>query len=184
MEEVFVSQDWTNKSLTDDVKLAMYVVINGTSQFQYDRAEGYISVYKLSQNEVLNGINEIFGIDNGYNHTSVGPVAGCMDLKYNSNNAVYELYDQRGCGDMSVYLLKDKIFKTVKKGDSIEVTEKFYFVLGNEGVYKDFKFTQKIADLYDQNNSDYYFENGSTVTYTFKLAEDGSYYFDNSKITY
>ena len=188
MKEVFWSKGWTNKDLSDDIKLAMYIEINGTTKFQYARTEEIMGqsvvVYKLNANEVLNGINEIFGVSNGYSHTSVGPVDGCKNLKYNSNKEVYELYDQSGCGDIQLYAAHNKIVKTVKTMDSIVVTEKVYFSNSEGKVYKDLQFTQKIDDVYDENKSDYYYENAATVTYTFKLEQNGNYYFDNSKINY
>jgi len=179
-----LTNDVTNKSLDDYNKLVMTMGVYGTKNFNIVSNDGTTSVSSLNGNIVLERINELFGKDNGYKHIAADPARACKYYKYNLNDNVYEFYDSNSCGDETVYKAYDKVVKTIKTSDSIVVTVKFYFRLGNAGVYKDLNGAQKIDGVYDQNKSDYYFEQGATVTYTFKLAEGGSYYFDNSKITY
>ena len=51
-----------------------------------------------------------------------------------------------------------------------------------ENIYKTIDATEIIGSGNNANSQEY-FDKGATTEYTFKLAEDGSYYFD-SKTTY
>jgi len=186
LKMMFLTDDVTSESINDYDKLFITMILYGTEDFKYIGTNNDTTkVSTLDGDIVLQRINKIFGEDNGYKHINGASQTGCVYYKYNFNDNVYELYDNTSsCGGLTVSETDRKVVKTTKTSDSIVVTEKIYFVHGNEGVYKDFQFNQKIDDVYDQSNTDYYFENGATVTYTFKLSEDGTYYFDNSKITH
>lgn len=189
-EEFLKSEKTTNKTLNDEFKLYYMMKTNGIQMFNYNHKvtneiHGTFSVYTASGDKIVAEVNKVFGKENGYKHITQSSAVPnlCASVSYKSSTEMYELEEQAGCGDARAYSIFYDIEKVIKKNDSIIVTEKAY-VSGENGVFKDFKQTLKIADKYDENKSDSYFEHGATITYTFKMGDNGLYYFDNSKVTY
>lgn len=192
IEEYFHSNaELTNKTVSNEMKLRTAYFANGFNNYNFSTIKESTStspkttIFTISADTVLGQINEIFGSDNGYSHNNEG-IGGslgleCATLKYNQSN--YELSVAPGCGDITTYALYTKLVKAVKTKDSIVLTEKSY-VLYSDRVTKDLTQNSPVIASNVSNPSDEYFDKGSIVTYTFKLSHNGTYYFDNSKITY
>lgn len=192
----------TNRTVSDHVKFDM-ALLNDKSlgkQFKYVKTEnhecGELKVYQLNSSVITNKINEMFGKDNGYSHSRVetgfmkyqigmsDSMVGCVQIDYVANSNVYEASEMCGCGGMTDHSIYSKLVNAEKINDTIILTQKIYvYYFGN--IYKTTDYRDIIAnnvDYNDQANKEEYFEKGATTKYTFKLAEDGSYYFE-SKVT-
>ena len=184
------NSELTNKTVSNEMKLRIAYQANGKGQYKYSKIISGLNpqtVYTADVNVVLGQINEIFGSDNGYSHNNEGIQgalgADCGELKYVQSQNNYELKIGEGCGGITTYALYTKLVKAVKTKDSIVLTEKSYVLYSHNEVTKDLTRNSPVIAT-NANPSDEYFDKGSTVTYTFKLSDNGTYYFDNSKITY
>jgi len=183
------NSELTNKTVSNEMKLRIAYQANGKGQYKYSKVISGLNpqtVYTADVNVILGQINEIFGGDNGYAHNNEGIQgalgADCGELKYVQSQNNYELKIGKGCGSIVGHAIYTKLVKALKTSDTIVLTEKSYvFSAGN--TYKDFTQNKQLIAS-NVNPSDEYFDKGSTVTYTFKLSDNGTYYFDNSKITY
>ena len=197
IEREFYSKDsYTRKEVSDSAKLWLAFKELGENKFKYsykktDPFGNEIPVYVLDSNVVMTTINKLFGPENGYSHTTIY-LDTCQTLLHNKETQKYELFKGNGCGGTMVDFINTKLVKAEQKNDTIILTEKMYlYVLPEKKVYKDLNSKYLIAENIDETKSfedlksvDEFFEQGATMKYTFKLAEDGSYYFDNSKLTY
>lgn len=193
IKEYFISNiSFNNKTISDEMKLKIAFYAIGEEKFENSCSEELCTADKLIDAKVvLNKINEIFGENNGYQHVTgsidVFTTDACRKLAYNQQLNKYVLYVDQGCGGITTHAIFNKLIGAEKYNDSIVLTEKIYVaVAGPEGnVYKDLKTTKLIASgVTNFIDNQEMFDKGATVTYTFKLAKDGSYYFDNSKISY
>jgi len=194
----------TNETVSNEMKLSIALSIGKLGdEFKYVSSEsapltdmGEIRIYHLDADTVINQINEIFGKDNNYRHISerimlpsgASTTYSCGSVNYNQSLNVYEMRVSGGCGGMTSEILHGKLASAVKTKDTIVLTEKIYFV-ASSGQYTH---VYKTADAMNPIESNLqwsdiegkdYFDKGATTEYTFKLADDGSYYFA-SKITY
>ena len=184
------NSELTNKTVSNEMKLRIAYQANGKGQYKYSKVINGLNpqtVYTADVNVILGQINEIFGSDNGYSHNNQG-ISGmigsdCGTVKYNQNQNVYELKTEPGCGGITTYYVVTKLVKAIKTKDSIVLTEKSYVTYNDKTITKDLTQNSPVIAT-NANPSDEYFDKGSTVTYTFKLSDNGTYYFDNSKITY
>lgn len=193
IKEYFISNiSFNNKTISDEMKLKIAFYAIGEEKFENSCSEELCTADKvIDAKVVLNKINKIFGENNGYKHVTnwidVFTTDACRKLNYNKELEQYILYVDGGCGGFTTYAIFNKLIGAEKYNDSIVLTEKIYVaVAGPEGnVYKDLKTTKLIASgVTNFIDNQEMFDKGATVTYTFKLAKDGSYYFDNSKISY
>ena len=184
------NSELTNKTVSNEMKLRIAYQVNGKGQYKYSKVISGLNpqtVYTADVNVILGQINEIFGSDNGYSHNNEGIQgalgADCGELKYVQSQNNYELKIGEGCGGITTYALYTKLVKAVKTKDSIVLTEKSYVLYSHNEVAKDLTRNSPVIAT-NANPSDEYFDKGSTVTYTFKLSDNGTYYFSSSKITY
>lgn len=193
IEEYFISNtSLNNKTISDEKKLEIAFYAIGIDRFENNCSEELCTAdKKISADKVVDKINQIFGKGNGYKHVTndigVFTTDACRRLGYNSQLNEYILYVENGCGGFTTHGIANKLISAIKSNNTIVLTEKIYvYFAGPEGnVYKDLKATKLIASgVTNVVDNQELFDKGTTVTYTFKLAEDGSYYFDNSKITY
>ena len=182
----------TNKTMSNEMKLLISYEMNGNSIYKYSKTiengKNFESIYTADASAVLNQINRIFGSDNGYSHNNQG-ISGmigsdCGTVKYNQNQNVYELKTEPGCGGITTYYVVTKLVKAIKTKDSIVLTEKSYVTYNDKTITKDLTQNSPVIATNVANPGDEYFDKGSTVTYTFKLSDNGTYYFSSSKIIY
>lgn len=173
------------------MKLRIAYLVNGKNQYKYSGVTSGVNpqtVYTIDANTILGQVNEIFGSDNGYYNSNeeVSGIIGneCGTLKYVQGQNYYELKVGPGCGDMTDYTVYTKLVKAEKTSEAIILTEKSYVLYNNKNVTKDLTNNSSVIATGVTTSSDEYFDKGATVTYTFKLNGNSTYYFDNSKITY
>jgi len=184
-----------DRDIPNDLKLLVALVVNKLGdEFKYLETRqgvwGQEKVYVLDGNVVINKINEIFNPDNGYTHINSStyfPASAitnyiCADLKYNFETNQYEMIEKPGCGGASAHAVKTKLVGAEKNNDTVILTQKIYVMSGGK-TYKTLEMTDVISDNCELNcQNDSYFDQGATTKYTFKLGDNGNYYFE-SKIT-
>ena len=196
------NESLTNKTITNDMKLKIALNINDSEIIGNFKSEGVKpdefginnDLYTISADEIVNKIDNIFRKDNGYKHITESLVVEyiqdgsftCSLLSYNESTNNYEMIDS-GCGYSIEYQIHNKLMDVNKTENTIVLTEKMYVTTENNDVYQDVDRTKIIEsnvseEKIDENEE--FYEKGATVTYTFKLAEDGSYYFESSSIVY
>lgn len=139
---------------------------------------------------VKNAYEKIFG-PNTFKHIDKFDL-NCGPYEYDAVNKTY-VNKADGCGGTTVYSLVEEMISATKYKDRIEITSAALFYNGAEfAIYKDYNFTNKIADFdtTGQNSyeplKNYVKENKDNLqqyTYTFKLNEDGFYYYNGVERT-
>ena len=106
----------------------------------------------------------------------------CAKLEYDFSTNKYRMIDSPGCGGAVDHLVHTKLVSAEKNKDTIVLTQKIYMTSGGVA-YK----TLDAEDIIDEScaldcDNETYFDKGATTKYTFRLTEEGTYYFE-SKIT-
>ena len=141
-------------------------------------------IYEIAEEDVKSAYERIFG-PNSYNQVSKFSL-GCGDYNYDSNKKVYSLL-QPGCGGTTSFGAFENIIKVLKYEDRIEIIGAVVFADQETSVlYKDYSRTTKLSEFNcATTNYETYFEtyindnkdNLQQYTYTFKLGDDGFYYY-------
>lgn len=162
-----------------------------------EKNEGTYTIETVSEDSVKTAFEKIFGKDT-YKQVESFKLHSCATYKYNSANKVYEAITG-GCGGTTAFSVVATPIKATKYEDRIEITSGVVFIdAETKALYKDYGKTSKIKDLtddeltntlgntYETRFTSYIEENTDKVgqyTYTFKLADDGSYYYTGVKNT-
>lgn len=186
----------TNKEIPNKIKLSIALTVNKMGDdFEYLKTQqgvhGEEKIYVLGGDAVVNKINNIFGKNNGYTHIndvtsfpfSATTKGVCARLKYDSASNMYQMIEEPGCGGIVAHFVHNKLVSAEKNNDTIVLTQKIYMVSAGKA-YKTIGAEDVISDNCEMNcENDLYFEQGATTKYTFKLGDNGNYYFE-SKVTY
>lgn len=172
--------DLTNNSFTIDGKTyeSFIETIFGKNTTYYNLTEFEIVSTKVLANSVVRVKYD--PESNKYLVTKI------RDLNVNSDNAIKSFYSK---------IIDSNVNKT---NNTISITEKIFFTrvgfddnnnVNSIKIYKDCLDQNLITEInnntgnqIEEFNMENYLDKGMTITYTFKLSDDGNYYFDNSKI--
>lgn len=137
----------------------------------------------ISYDDVRRGYEEVFG-PNTFDLIEKFNL-GCGDYIYNSSSKEY-VNTTDGCGGATVDTEIEELISAKKYNDRIEIISAVMYLAGEENaIYRDYNHTNKIKDfgevaqstkqlaIYVSENSDYL----EQYTYTFKLNDDGFYYY-------
>ena len=162
-----------------------------------EKNEGTYTIETVSEDSIKTAVEKIFGKDT-YKQVESFRLHNCATYKYNSTNKIYEAITG-GCGGTTSFFEVSTAIKATKYDDRIEIVSGAVFIdIETKALYKDYGQTSKIKDLtedemtntlgntYETKFIPYIKENPEKVgqyTYTFKLADDGSYYYTGVKNT-
>lgn len=149
---------------------------------------------EVSEELVKTAYEKLFG-PNTY-QTVQTLIIGCDEYSYDSTAKKY-IANSIGCGDITTWFEpRERIITATKYNDRIEIVSAVVYIDKEENsLYKDYNKTEKLTDLstsyiaepkiteeinaYIKTNKD----NLEQYTYTFKLNEDGFYYYSQVKRT-
>lgn len=176
------------------------------NEYNIGCGESKYTVFKISEVDFNNMINNIFGEDNGYNNTNVEKGSCLVELHYSSNDNLYKLYTGGGCGGTgnNIFGYYQEIQSiTNNADDDIFITEKVIYtevlnIVQNTKITNPYVILYNLyngnavgiekyeEELIDDNILPEYFENYGNYLkeyrYIFKKDENGNYYFDSIEL--
>ena len=180
-ENVFESEKKLVSEFSDIEKSALAANVYELKSFNLNNSDGTISK-TVDEQVVKEAFEEIFGKDSYKKMDTI--FSACSPYKYNSTNKNYSSVNEP-CGGAAEFVVYEKIIHAYRYDDRIEITTKYLFNdQANEKCYKEYD-KKTVLDNIDSMSTaeefDKYIEKNvdklSQYTYTFKLADDGNYYY-------
>lgn len=194
-ETLYNASELNVSEMTDDYK--MQLAYNVFKKNIKESTQGTYIIESVSEENVKSAYEKIFGTDT-YKEVESFKVNSCETFRYNKTNKLYEAVTG-GCGGTTAFGKVDVVLKATKYEDRIEITSGVVFIdAETSAMYKDYSKKNKIKDLTEDEMTNtlgntweskfgtFIKENDTKVgqfTYTFKLADDGSYYYTGVKNT-
>lgn len=167
------------EEMTDDYKMML------AARLYNDKIETTEYSSEVKEEYVKNAYEKIFGPNTYTKKNEIK--SGCQIYKYDENTKSYKA-GPAGCGGATTSNVYEEIIKATKYDDRIEITSAAVFTVENT-LYKDYNNTQKlgellVSDLERSKMKEYVIKNKDNLekyTYTYKLNDDGFYYYTGVK---
>ena len=131
--------------------------------------------FTVSVDEFQKMYESIFGDSLTFSKDTTSTSAdACLKVNYNTANDNYEFYDT--CTNSSSIEIIPRVERATKTDNEIRIYEKVAF-FDNNALYSDIDLRTEVTKEYKDDDFDKYSTSLSTYVYTFRLADNGNYYF-------